>query len=303
MGCSVDFLAPSNFSSVHRGLLLLQVCASCDAGFGDPLEIHGEPAIFLNNQAINFHQLTRSAIRHLECNQFFEGSIILPSNIDENVVSVRATVQFFKNGNTASGNTGTISNSSTPPIFVKIRQSALKRILFLLHVASLWRLMEIKRKLITPDSDVITLVCPPDMSSDEEYAYNVEEETAAEQFKTCAVRSSVCDHPDFGGIMWKRKCSRTRAEALLYSEASYRTPYSFYIHLQDDNLVSLALIFEENYSKPSHRQFMSRFSWGIVNDRLTASAQSTQNSLPPFKHAISSDERSAFRYRQVFQEN
>lgn len=54
----------------------------------------------------------------------------------------------------------------------------LKRILYLLHVHSLWQLLEMPKRIVTADSDVVTLVCPAPLPDDELHAYAQSEDEA-----------------------------------------------------------------------------------------------------------------------------
>ena len=66
----------------------------------------------------------------------------------------------------------------------------LKRILYLLHVESVWQLLQHKKKMVTGDSDVLTLVCPPELPAEELQAYAQSEDEA------------FSHHPSFRRVSW-----------------------------------------------------------------------------------------------------
>ena len=97
------------------------------------------------------------------------------------------------------------------------RRGGLKRILYLLHVHSLWQLLEMPKRIVTADSDVVTLVCPAPLPDDELQAYAQSEDealhhpsftrAASSGFSptgTCpsngvhALLSTTLEHPAFG---------------------------------------------------------------------------------------------------------
>ena len=294
MECTVQIIAPANLSSVQSGLLLLQICASCNPGFS----FSGDLSVYLNGKVTGLQHLAQSTGGGLMCNHLLEARITLDPK--DEVQSLRAVVTVAKDGQAG------LSHAVTEPIFLKIRKTFLKRFLFMLHMSSLWRLMELKRNLLTQDSDVVTLICPTAMSPEEEAAYNADEEIAAEQFGACSLHSfDHCVHPKFGKLIWFRNCSRNKAQAILFSESLYRTPYSFYVFLEDDNLVSIPLIFEENYIKASHRRFMAQFSMFCAHNRLKAPATLIEGIENPDGQSIQKIEdvispgQAEIRYKQI----
>ncbi len=237
------------------GYIQLQVCESSDI----PV-VRGDLIVFKNGQVLPIDQLSLSILQTAACGNLFEGGV----HLTRGNYQLQAAVK--RNGGLFDQKIDALS----PEISIVVKANLEKRFLFMLHTPSLWKLGDIQRRFVTSDSDLITLVCPPSMSTDEERAYYLEEEIAAlELFSYCNREAlSACLYPKFGNISWHRNCSRDDAELVLLHESKLLLPYSFYIFVQDENLLSLALIFEENYGRPSHRTFMSQFSRHRIYQRL-----------------------------------
>jgi hypothetical protein len=265
----VNIRSPSNYTSLLPGDIQLQVCVSSEFAVSP-----GDLAIFKNGQALSI-DWSSAFLRSAVCNNLFEAVI----QISPGQHRLQATVKSY------GSDQSNVDYSLVTSVVAQAKTD--KRFLFMLHVPSLWRLADVQRKFVTSDSDLITLVCPPAMSPDEEHAYNSEEEIAAlELFSSCNHESlSSCLYPRFGNVTWHRNCSRDHAELMLISESKQLLPYSFYIFVQDENLLSLALIFEENYARPSHRSFMSRFSRHRTYQRLQDAAQLDLLLGSPAQHA------------------
>ena len=257
MECSVRIIAPRNLTSVSPDfMMMLQVCSSCGREAG-------VPSIYVNDQLVHTTELSQMAGGMFGCDMLFEARL----QFGLGIYQIQAAMQH--------------DEEIAQPITIIVRPNMMKRFLYLLHTSSLWKLGDLQRDLISLDSDVITLVCPPPMSADEENAYKAEEEIATYSFESCNFQSNECSRSKFGTIYWHRNCDYSDAELLLYTLTRHLLPYSFYIYVQDDNLLSLAHLFDGNYVRPDHRTFMSYFSKFSMDSRLMSVAHKMQPTIHP----------------------